>query len=149
MLADGLSNKQVAVRLGLSERTVGTYLERLYERNRIHTRAEAIALWASQRRRSEPAYRRIGVGATKLPRRLPTRWPPALPQSWWSWAMTVIAVLGMSVVILAYSMSPTYLRVVARYPLGSAAQVLLLLCVVSAAVEAVQLAFRVWRGHRL
>lgn len=45
MLANGLTDKEVAVRLRISQRTVRTHVERLYIANGIHTRTNAVALW--------------------------------------------------------------------------------------------------------
>jgi DNA-binding CsgD family transcriptional regulator len=44
LIADGLADKMIAVRLGMSYRTVRTHLERLYERAGLHSRAEAVRL---------------------------------------------------------------------------------------------------------
>ncbi len=45
LVASGLSDKEIALRLGLSNRTVRTHLERLYQEYRLHNRAEAVAAW--------------------------------------------------------------------------------------------------------
>ncbi len=45
LIALGLPNKQIAVRLGLAERTVATHMERLFVRLGAHSRAEAVAIW--------------------------------------------------------------------------------------------------------
>lgn len=42
-LAEGLANKQVAARLGLSEHTVKTHLAHVFEKLGVGTRAEAVA----------------------------------------------------------------------------------------------------------
>lgn len=47
LIAAGMPTKSVASRLGLSARTVGTHLERLFERHHWHSRAEAVAAWMS------------------------------------------------------------------------------------------------------
>lgn len=47
LLAQGYRSKEVATRLGVSRRTVQTHLERLFERHGIHSRAEAVCLWAA------------------------------------------------------------------------------------------------------
>jgi DNA-binding CsgD family transcriptional regulator len=44
LIAEGLSDKMIAARLGVSYRTVRTHLERLYARARLHCRAEAVGL---------------------------------------------------------------------------------------------------------
>jgi DNA-binding NarL/FixJ family response regulator len=43
LLADGLVNKQIAERLGISVNTVKTHLELLFEKLGVATRAEAVA----------------------------------------------------------------------------------------------------------
>lgn len=43
LLADGLGNKQIAVRLGISTNTVKTHLELLFEKIGVSSRAEAVA----------------------------------------------------------------------------------------------------------
>ena len=48
-IATGSGNKQVACSLGITERTVKTHLERLYDRLGLHSRSEAVALWAAAR----------------------------------------------------------------------------------------------------
>jgi DNA-binding CsgD family transcriptional regulator len=48
LIASGLSDKQIAQILGLSPRTVGTHLERLYRSHALHTRTAAVAKWLQQ-----------------------------------------------------------------------------------------------------
>lgn len=43
LLADGLINKQIAARLGISTNTVKTHLELLFDKLGVATRAEAVA----------------------------------------------------------------------------------------------------------
>jgi two-component system nitrate/nitrite response regulator NarL len=43
LLADGLVNKQIAARLGISTNTVKTHLELLFDKLDVTTRAEAVA----------------------------------------------------------------------------------------------------------
>ena len=43
LLADGLANKQIAARLGISKNTVKTHLELLFEKLDVSSRAEAVA----------------------------------------------------------------------------------------------------------
>jgi DNA-binding NarL/FixJ family response regulator len=43
LLADGLANKQIAARLGISKNTVKTHLELLFDKLGVGSRAEAVA----------------------------------------------------------------------------------------------------------
>jgi len=43
LLADGLSNKQIAARLGISTNTVKTHLELLFDKLEVSSRTEAVA----------------------------------------------------------------------------------------------------------
>lgn len=45
LIADGLTDKEIAARLGMRTRTVRTHLERLYARHGIHNRAGALRIW--------------------------------------------------------------------------------------------------------
>lgn len=48
LLADGLGNKQIAARLGISANTVKTHLELLFEKLGVSSRAEAVASGVKQ-----------------------------------------------------------------------------------------------------
>ena len=48
LLASGLTDKEIARALHISERTVETYLGRLYEKTGIHRRAGLVAFWLRQ-----------------------------------------------------------------------------------------------------
>ena len=45
LISEGLSDKEIAQRLGMSARTVDSHLRRLYERHSVHSRAAIIAKW--------------------------------------------------------------------------------------------------------
>ncbi|HET7013898.1 MAG TPA: helix-turn-helix transcriptional regulator [Streptosporangiaceae bacterium] len=45
LVAEGMADKEIAVKLGVSARTVRTHLERLYQRYGLHSRSAAVALW--------------------------------------------------------------------------------------------------------
>jgi DNA-binding NarL/FixJ family response regulator len=49
LIADGFTDKEIAVRLGLRQRTVRTHLERLYARHGLHNRAGALTIWLRSR----------------------------------------------------------------------------------------------------
>jgi DNA-binding NarL/FixJ family response regulator len=44
LLADGLANKQIAARLGISKNTVKTHIELLFDKLAVSSRAEAVAM---------------------------------------------------------------------------------------------------------
>ncbi len=46
LVAEGYTNAQIALRLGVTKRTVGTHLERSFTKMSVHSRAELIALLA-------------------------------------------------------------------------------------------------------
>ena len=48
LLADGLGNKQIAARLGISPNTVKTHLELLFDKLGVSSRAEAVATGVKQ-----------------------------------------------------------------------------------------------------
>ena len=43
LLAQGLTNKEIAEKLGISYETVHTYIRRIYEKLQVRTRTEAVA----------------------------------------------------------------------------------------------------------
>ena len=45
LVASGLSDKEIALRLGLSPRTVQTHLDRLFLEHGLHKRTAAVAAW--------------------------------------------------------------------------------------------------------
>ena len=58
LIADGFTDKEIAIRLGMGQRTVRTHLERLYARHGLHNRAGALTVWL----RSQPAGAAPDVG---------------------------------------------------------------------------------------
>jgi DNA-binding CsgD family transcriptional regulator len=48
LVALGLSDKEISVRLELSPHTVRTYLDRVYQQLGCNTRAHAVALWINR-----------------------------------------------------------------------------------------------------
>ena len=50
LIASGYSDKQVALHLRVSQRTVRTQLERLYANNGLHSRAQAVHIWGISHR---------------------------------------------------------------------------------------------------
>jgi len=49
LIANGLTDKEIALQLGLRQRTVRTHLERLYARHGLHNRAGALTIWLRSR----------------------------------------------------------------------------------------------------
>jgi DNA-binding NarL/FixJ family response regulator len=47
LIASGYSDKQIAIALGVSQRTVRTQLERLFAANGLHSRAQAVYAWTT------------------------------------------------------------------------------------------------------
>jgi DNA-binding CsgD family transcriptional regulator len=45
LIAAGQTDKQIARELGISRKTVGTHLARLYVRGGFHSRTEAVVCW--------------------------------------------------------------------------------------------------------
>lgn len=45
LIAEGLQDKDIAQRLGVSVRTVDSHLQRLYQRHRLPNRAAVVARW--------------------------------------------------------------------------------------------------------
>jgi DNA-binding CsgD family transcriptional regulator len=48
LIAEGLSDKEIAHRLGVSPRTVQTHLGRLFREHGLHSRASAVASWLEE-----------------------------------------------------------------------------------------------------
>jgi DNA-binding NarL/FixJ family response regulator len=53
LIASGYSDKQIALALRVSPRTVRTQLERLYARHGLHNRAGALTIWFQSRTSSD------------------------------------------------------------------------------------------------
>lgn len=51
LIASGMSDKQIAARLGLAHRTVRTHLDRFLREHGLHSRTEAIAAWLRSQER--------------------------------------------------------------------------------------------------
>jgi two-component system response regulator DevR len=52
LIAEGCTNKEAAVKLGLSEKTVKNYLSTVFEKLNVNSRAQAAALYAKEAGRS-------------------------------------------------------------------------------------------------
>lgn len=60
LIAIGKTDKDIAARLRVSRRTVGAHLQRLYQANGFHTRAEAVAAWLRARATADPVIGHVG-----------------------------------------------------------------------------------------
>ena len=49
LVARGMSDKEIALHLGVSPRTVQSHLDRLYLEHGLHKRAAAVAAWLGER----------------------------------------------------------------------------------------------------
>jgi len=49
LVASGLSDKEIASRLGVSPRTIQSHLDRLYLEHGLHKRSAAVAAWLRNR----------------------------------------------------------------------------------------------------
>jgi len=49
LVASGLSDKEIASRLGLSPRTIQSHLDRLFLQHGFHKRSAAVAAWLRKR----------------------------------------------------------------------------------------------------
>jgi predicted ATPase/DNA-binding CsgD family transcriptional regulator len=63
LAAAGLTDKEIAARLGISLRTVRTYLERLYRRQGVRGRTQLVARWAAWQAASGGASALLPTGA--------------------------------------------------------------------------------------
>jgi DNA-binding NarL/FixJ family response regulator len=53
LVAAGLSDKEIASRLGLSPRTIQSHLDRLFLEHGLHKRAAAVAAWLGERKEGD------------------------------------------------------------------------------------------------
>ena len=47
LVAEGMSDKEIASHLGVSPRTIQSHMDRLFLQNGVHKRAAAVAAWLS------------------------------------------------------------------------------------------------------
>jgi hypothetical protein len=60
LLALGLTNRQIALRLTIAERTVGTHLEHVFAKLGVQTRTQ-VALWVAGQEQTELSIGRAAV----------------------------------------------------------------------------------------
>lgn len=97
LVAEGLGDKEIARRLGVSTNTVRTHLQRYYRDHSIRNRAEAAAIWAAQR----------PTGSTAAPPAQPPSAPAAVPPLARR-AVVALPALIVPVVLMATTLLATY-----------------------------------------
>jgi len=99
MVAEGLTNREIAARLFISERTADGHLEHIREKLGVNTRAQVTA-WVV-RRESAP----IAIPAPPPAVVVPRRWAFAHPRAWLAAAL-VLALLAAGVGVLRLTAPP-------------------------------------------
>src|SRR5256885_9199221 len=99
MVAEGLTNREIAARLFISERTADGHLEHIREKLGVNARAQVTA-WLVRREAAEPAAR----VATPAPAQEPT-WAMTHPRAWLGAAL-VLALLASGVAVLRLTPPP-------------------------------------------
>ena len=94
LVAEGLTNREIATRLFLSERTVDGHLEHVREKLGVNTRAQ-IATWVT--RLSEPSAVVVET-APPIPR--PVSRSPVKEGRWWLWVAAALLVVVEAAVVL-------------------------------------------------
>ncbi len=111
MVAQGLTNREIAARLFISERTVDGHLEHLREKLGVNTRSQVTA-WVV-RRETAPVTVAVPAPAVAL---APPRWALAHPRAWLGAAL-VLALLAAGVGVLRLTAPPPpIIRTVAGSP---------------------------------
>jgi DNA-binding CsgD family transcriptional regulator/DNA-binding beta-propeller fold protein YncE len=94
LVADGLTNREIATRLFLSERTVDGHLEHVREKLGVNTRAQ-VATWVTRHADEAPAA--VAAPAPPAPRTDSLR---RISKRWWVTASAVLLVIVEAVVVL-------------------------------------------------
>src|SRR2546425_2469504 len=116
MVAQGLTNREIAARLFISERTVDGHLEHWREKLGVNTRSQVTA-WVV-RQESAPITVAVPASAIAL---APPRWALAHPRAWLGAAL-VLALLAAGVGALRLTApSPPTIRTVAGSPCANSA----------------------------
>jgi len=110
LVADGLTNREIAAGLFLSERTVDSHLEHVREKLGVNTRAQ-VAAWVV--RQGEAA---ATAEKAPTPARRAFRWG-AVPRRWlWVAAMALVAIEAGLVIVLVQPRGPTIMTVAGSSP---------------------------------
>jgi DNA-binding CsgD family transcriptional regulator/sugar lactone lactonase YvrE len=110
LVAEGLTNREIAARLFVSERTVDGHLEHVREKLGVNNRAQ-VAAWVV---RQVEAAQAPAQAASHVPRRL--RWR-AIPRRWlWAAAVVLVVVEAAIVILGARPPGPTIRTVAGSAP---------------------------------
>jgi len=117
LVAEGMTNREIATRLFLSERTVDGHLEHVREKLGVNTRAQ-VATWVT-RHADEPPAPVAPAAAPARPRRISRRWWLSLS------ALLLVIVEAVVVLELVGSQGPTVVTIAggdpgnSGYPIGA------------------------------
>jgi DNA-binding CsgD family transcriptional regulator/sugar lactone lactonase YvrE len=112
LVAEGLTNREIATRLFLSERTVDGHLEHVREKLGVNTRAQ-IATWVTRHADEPPAAAPPAPAPGKT-----APWPRRISRRWWLSLSAVLLVLVEAVVVLQViaPLGPTIVTVAGADP---------------------------------
>jgi len=99
LVADGLTNREIAARLFISERTVDGHLEHVREKLEVNTRAQVTA-WVVRR---ESTVEAPGSTANPRPRWWPWTWAPSRRQVW----LAAVLLVALEATIVLAVIPPT------------------------------------------
>ena len=99
LVAEGLTNREIAARLFLSERTVDGHLEHVREKLNVTTRAQ-VAAWVVRQQEAPPAQAAPSAGRSIR--------PFSVRRSWlWTAAVVLVAVEAVAAIAVAQPPQPT------------------------------------------